>query len=248
MPEYSQEIRLTDGEVKLGDTILPGAFQSCEVRGAVAMDEQQVPGRSGASKQPLGFEDAEVTLALKLVNDEEGATPWQSAEDKLDELVSLFTGQDDLARPFVYTVSSPSLERWKIRQVVYRELRTFEDQRGGFDAELVLTQHKPATLKKEARVAEAQVLEAPSLGAEEYFTAGAQVTGMAGDFGDAGAAAEDAGARAWEEELTEMVYEGSIGALAGLKTIDKTEEAEEQDITPAVDDDDIDDLLMHGAP
>lgn len=135
------------GEVKLGDTILPGIYQSLEVSRAVRMDERQVPGRSGASKQPLGYEDAEITLELVLSND--AGSP---AREKLRQITALFQGQDAMARPFVYTIAHPLLADWGIRHVVFASLKTRDDNL--YDliyCSLRFVEHVPVTVQRERR-------------------------------------------------------------------------------------------------
>lgn len=142
------------GEVKLGDTILPGIYQSLEVSRAVRMDERRVPGRSGSSKQPLGYEDAEVTLELVLTNDHDSP-----ARDKLRTITGLFQATDKQARPIVYTIAHPVLADWGIRQVVFRSLKSRDDNL--YDliyCSLKFVEHVPVTVKKEQR-RKPQVLE-----------------------------------------------------------------------------------------
>jgi len=135
------------GEVKLGNTILPGIYQSLEVSKKVRLDEAKVPGRSGATKQPTGFEDAEVTLELALANDDSG-----SALSKLKTIVQLFQGQDSLARPYVYTIVHPLLAAWGIRHVMFRDLKSRDDNQSDLIyASLVFVEHAPPTIKKEQR-------------------------------------------------------------------------------------------------
>lgn len=135
------------GEVKLGDTVLPGIYQSLEVSRAVRMDEAKVPGRSGATKQPMGFEDAEITLALVLASDLAG-----SARAKLQTIAGLFQAQDKLARPYVYTVAHPLLAAWGIRHVVFQQLKSRDDNLTDLIyASLRFVEHVPVTVKKERR-------------------------------------------------------------------------------------------------
>lgn len=144
------------GEVKVGDTILPGIYQSLEVSRAVRLDEKKVPGRSGTSKQPQGFEDAEITLELVLTNDHDSP-----AREKLRSIAGLFQGQDKLARPFVYTIAHPVLADWGIRHVVFQSLKTRDDNL--YDliyCSLRFVEHVPVTVKKERR-RKPQVLETP---------------------------------------------------------------------------------------
>lgn len=218
MPDTTP-ILIDDGQVKVGDIVLPGIYQDLEIRKAVALDEQSVPGRSGSSKQPLGFEDGEVTLLLLLVDDDDG-----DRANKLRAIVDVFQAQDSQARPLVYSVASPMLEAWRISQVVFRELRSHESSEwDGLEAECVFVEHRPVTQKKERA---AQAVEAQLVGATyvDEFGEGTTVMGEVDDY-LAPYAAE-------QQDLLQSV-EG--GWLSGLTRQDKTDAA--ASLSPAVDDD-----------
>jgi hypothetical protein len=237
MPDATVQIAVEDGTFKLGDTIVPGIYQGLEISGEVALDEQAVPGRSGSSKQPLGFKDAEVTLRVMLVDDDE-----TSAEDKLRVLVGLFKGQDAQAKPFVYRLVCPSLAAWKIDQVVFRGLRSAESSDNDVrEQELVFVEHKPVTLKAEKR--RSQLV--PTAAAAGYI-AGGQVTQMFGDFAAPTAeqdaeyeAAQAAKAEAdkqaqWQQEY--LLSESGSSWDEALRKADKRQRAEEEGLV--IEDDD----------
>lgn len=231
------QLAVEDGTLKLGDTIVPGIYQGLEVSGAVALDEQSVPGRSGSSKQPLGFEDAEVTLRVVLVDDD-----TSSSADKLAVLVGLFKGQDKSAKPFVYRLVCPTLEVWKIDQVVFKTLRSAESSDNDLlEQALVFVEHRPVTLKAEKR--RSQLV--PTAAAAGY-TAGGQVTQMLGDFAAPSAeqvAAEDAAAaeaataakaKQWEQEY--LLSESGSSWGEALNKSYKRDRAAESGL--AIEDDD----------
>lgn len=143
-------LRITEdiGQVKLGDTILPGIYQALEVTREVRFAEQSVPGASGASRQPLGYEDARITLDLVLAPMGNGTSPRQ----QLQVLAALHQAQDGKGRPRVHTIAHPLLAAWGIRQVVFTSLRAHDDSYNDLIAcTLELKEHVPRTTKKEAR-------------------------------------------------------------------------------------------------
>lgn len=137
------------GQIKLNDTLLPGIFESMEVSGKLRFDEKSVPGSSGKRKQPLGYEDAGITLNVKLLTDEES-----DCYEKLDKLTSLFHNIDNKAKPYVYRIVNRHLTKWNIREILFSELRTSEDNREDtIKAALGFVEYKPALVAAEAKAA-----------------------------------------------------------------------------------------------
>jgi hypothetical protein len=137
------------GEIKLNDTLLPGVFQRMEIGGSLRIDEKKVPGSSGKRKQPLGYEDAEVRLALILLTDENS-----TCYEKAGVLTGLFHNLDNKAKPYVYRIVNRHLSKWDIREVLFKELRTSEDnRRDTIAATLEFAEYKPALVAAEAKAA-----------------------------------------------------------------------------------------------
>lgn len=109
------------GAVKVGDTLLPGDFQSISIDGEVLIDEVEIEGKAKRAKQIKGYNDASVSLALKLKNDEK-STPY----DKLQEIQNVFkkSGQDT---PVVYDIYNRHLKVRGITKVVFKKLTSTED-------------------------------------------------------------------------------------------------------------------------
>lgn len=137
------------GQIKLNDTLLPGIFESMEVSGKLRFDEKSVPGSSGKRKQPLGYEDANITINVKLLTDDES-----TCYDKLDQLTSLFHNIDNNAKPYVYRIVNRHMTKWNIREVMFSELRTSEDnQKNIIKAAIGFVEYKPALVEAEAKAA-----------------------------------------------------------------------------------------------
>jgi hypothetical protein len=171
------------GEIKLGDTLLPGVFQSMQVSGKLRIDEKKVPGSSGKRKQPLGYEDAAVSLSLKLLTDEKS-----TCYEKAGELTRLFQNVDNKAKPYVYRIVNRHLSKWNIREVLFEELRLSEDNRTDvISASLNFAEYKPALVAAEAKAARPPAksevdYEAIMLAAEKTTNPGTSNPNYMGDF------------------------------------------------------------------
>jgi hypothetical protein len=156
-----QVITADFGRVKLGDTELPGIFTQIRIKGAVRLDQVFVPGSSGKARQPMGFEPAAVSLTIRLTNDRK-STPYE----KLAQLTSLFQSVDEAAKPRVYRLINKHTEAWRIRDVIYTELKTSEDnQSDTIQAELEFEEYLPVVVRAEERAQQSVEAE----GADEAF-------------------------------------------------------------------------------
>jgi len=145
----STEIFVGPSVVRLGEVDLPGHVQRVDVSGSVRSDEATVPGRSGVSRQPLGYEDAEVVVSLLLLDRPEGESALQQA----GRLGALYADVDERARPSVFRLVNAHTIARGIRDVVWRSLRTRERGAGAVEAELVFAELQPAITKKERAAA-----------------------------------------------------------------------------------------------
>lgn len=135
------------GALKLGDVLVPGIYQGCEIRGNVKLDEIDVPGQSGKSTQPLGFEDATIALRMTLTNDE-NSSPY----DKVKTIVKLFQATDKKAKPYIYRIVNQLTSIWGIKEVIFRELAIADsNSRDYIYADINLREYKPAIVKKETK-------------------------------------------------------------------------------------------------
>lgn len=119
------EIDKEYGKVMLSGQLLPGEYQGMDVSGAVRINEEEAPGRSGKLKQATGYEDCTVTLSLLLKNDDQ-SSPYE----KLKELVRFFRKTDKTAKPEVYTIVSHLTDAWGLDDVVFKDLKTSDPRDG----------------------------------------------------------------------------------------------------------------------
>lgn len=139
------------GLVKLGDTILPGEYQKMTVRRALRMPESSSPGRSGSTKQPQGWEDAEISLELLLAEDDDS-----TVRGKMETIAGLMLAADETGRPRLYTITHWLLAAYKVRQVAFVDVEGGDDNQSDLaTVTLKFVEHKPPTRKIEARRARA---------------------------------------------------------------------------------------------
>jgi hypothetical protein len=138
------------GAVKLGGLVLPGVFQSMQIRGELRVDEGRVRGRSGTSKRPMGFDDVEATLTLRCCSDDD-----TSADAKAGQIVKMFRQQDRQAKPYTYDITHARLnDAWGVRTMMIRSCQDEEtNEVDTVDVVIVMAEHVPTQARrKESRV------------------------------------------------------------------------------------------------
>lgn len=109
------------GQVKVGEALLPGSFQSLEINGDTLIDEVEVEGMKKKPKQINGYADAVIKINLVLQNDDQ-SSPYK----KLEALQNIFKkpGQD---KPTVYDIYNRHTQLRGITKVIFKNLSTVED-------------------------------------------------------------------------------------------------------------------------
>lgn len=142
-------LTFADGEVRLGNALVPGILVSQTIRGAVRFDAAEADGLSGTVKTPLGWNDADVVLTLDLICDEQS-----DCYDKLTAINQVFNGADNGANPKIYTVTSRHFRARGIDQLVFSGLDSAEDDQSDvIQATLSFVEHVPAIVRQEEHVA-----------------------------------------------------------------------------------------------
>ncbi len=109
------------GHVRLGSENLPGVMIRLEVSQDVEINEEEVPGRSGKTKQAKGFSDATVTIDIRLLSDDD-----ETCYDKLEKVQAMFRSTDASAVPEVLRVVNVHTEKRGIDKVLFKSLRSSE--------------------------------------------------------------------------------------------------------------------------
>lgn len=138
-----------DGVVRIDGEELPGILSEFRVSGAVRFDEQKVDKTSGKKKTPQGWEDADISLTMWLLTDEQG-----TCYDKLEIINSYFKKADSKANPSIFTVANKHLQARGVRQVVFSKLDSAEsDQTDEIRVSLGFVEHNPPIVKAERAAA-----------------------------------------------------------------------------------------------
>jgi hypothetical protein len=141
-------LKFEDGQVKLGDVLLPGILVQQSVRCGVRYDESKHDSMSGKKKAILGWEDSTINLTLDLLCDEDS-----DCYAKLATINRIFKAADKgKAAPKIYPVSDRHLRARGISRVVFDCLDSFEtDQEDVIQVTLTFVEHLPPVIKREKR-------------------------------------------------------------------------------------------------
>jgi hypothetical protein len=132
------------GQVKVGDTLLPGVFESLEITGRVKMDQVEIQGKETNVTQAVGYDPATVRLTINLLPREEGG----ECDDQIAVIQRAFRQSKDQERPGVYRLVNKHVQARGVDEVIFSGLKTFEDNRS--DKVLVIcefTEHVPIKVK-----------------------------------------------------------------------------------------------------
>lgn len=145
----------------------PVPHQQMSVKQGIKVDEVDVPGRSGNVKQPVGYEDTDVSINLVLVDEEDrGGNVTRSALTQFGEFQSAFRDRSDpitddaklkasFAVPRIYSIQSRLTDACGIRTVLFKSLDV-NDTEGNTDlsVSLVFTEFEPVARQVESRARE----------------------------------------------------------------------------------------------
>ena len=91
------------------------------------------------SKQPVGYEDAEVTIELELCDREEGDAVAETARERLEKLQKLFRASRE-ALPQPLEIVSTLTEACGIRRALFKELEVHDNELNFISCTLQLTE------------------------------------------------------------------------------------------------------------
>jgi len=113
-------------EVKLGDLTLSVPPRQMKIKQTLKIDEIEIPGRSGKVKQPVGYEDSEITMELEIPHQESGLQLVKTAQDRFKEIQALFRASPDTIQAPIPIVSTLT-EACGIQQVLIRDIELQDD-------------------------------------------------------------------------------------------------------------------------
>jgi hypothetical protein len=116
-----------EGIIKIGSPpeVVPGILESIEIGDGLLFEDAEIQGRSGKVKVVQGWDDADIKIALLLINDPaQGKTRW----DSLKKIAGIFKKVGESGKPEIYTLSHPMASSWGVRQLLFSRLQTNESR------------------------------------------------------------------------------------------------------------------------
>lgn len=102
--------------LSLNGRIVPGIFESLSIGSKLLVDAKTVEGGSGKQYQVNGFDDAELSFALRLIDGE------MSKEQALGEIAGLFKQFNESGEPVLYTLDFPQARAWNLQNCLFLSL------------------------------------------------------------------------------------------------------------------------------
>ena len=141
----ANELKFEDGQITLGGDLLPGILVSLTVGVEIEFSSAKEDGASGKKKVALGWTDADVTVVVDLLTDDDG-----DCYDKLRALDRTFKGHQTGGRPQVYDVRNRHSLARGMKQIVFSRLESTEtDQDDVIRCTLSFQEYIPAITKSE---------------------------------------------------------------------------------------------------
>jgi len=123
MPEDVTEIRQVRNEEQIecliGGVKLPVPPRRMRIKQALKIDEIEIKGRSGKIKQPVGYQDSQVSIELEICNREEGGKIIETARQRFEQVQGLFRASRE-ALPQPVEIVSTLTDACGIRQVLIK--------------------------------------------------------------------------------------------------------------------------------
>lgn len=142
-------ISFDDGKVTLGGKLLPGILISATVGSEVEFSDAKEDGQSGKKKVAMGWTDADVSIVIDLLTDNDS-----DCYAKLTELDKTFKGHGTGGRPQVYEVRNRHTLARGIKKIVFSRLESSEtDQDDIIRCTMQFQEYLPAIMKVEKAVA-----------------------------------------------------------------------------------------------
>lgn len=143
-------------DVSLGGVILPVPPKAMKIKQSMKIDEIEIPGRSGKVKQPIGYEDAEVTLSLEIPAIYENGRIVEKAPDRFKSLQNLFRASRD-SKPVAVDIASTLTDSCGIRQVLIKSVEISDSKMDLLTATLTLSEYESVEVQLQSQAQEIQI-------------------------------------------------------------------------------------------
>ena len=169
MPEEIQARQLVNEEqieCMIGGVTLPVPPRRMRIKQALKIDEIEIKGRSGKVKQPVGYQDSQITIELEICDREEGGKVVETARERFEQVQGLFRSSRE-ALPEPQEIVSTLTDACGIRQVLIKEIEVHDNELDYISCTLHMTEFESVEnqLKTQAQEQEA-VAEAEQRGEE----------------------------------------------------------------------------------
>lgn len=150
----------------IGSVTLPVPPRHMRIKQALKIDEIEIKGRSGKIKQPIGYQDAHITIDLEICNKEEGGKVVETARERFEQIQGMFRpSREAIQEP--QDIVSTLTDACGIRQVLIKELEVHDNELDYISCTLQLTEFESVENQLQAQAQEqATVDEAEAKGEE----------------------------------------------------------------------------------
>ncbi|GAB6170789.1 hypothetical protein JCM15765_02670 [Paradesulfitobacterium aromaticivorans] len=113
------EIRIEDEQILIGDTVLPGIFESIEVEDDTQVDQVEIQGQKKKANQRVAYNPTMLRLNLKLLDDDSS-----TALNKLKIIRNLYRPSPSTDTPQIYRMTAPEAQAHGVDQVTFASMRS----------------------------------------------------------------------------------------------------------------------------
>ncbi|MCP4162600.1 MAG: hypothetical protein GY760_21240 [Deltaproteobacteria bacterium] len=143
------ELDISDGDLYINGSLMPGIFKNQTVNGQVRFDRTKMSGVSGTVKMDMGYDDQTVVITLELLTDDDG-----TCYEKLSIIYDAFREVDEVFRPLVLPVNNEHLAARGIYMVKFTNFTSQEtDQEDVILCTLSFEEYEPLEVKRENMLA-----------------------------------------------------------------------------------------------
>jgi len=145
-------------ECLIGNITLPVPPRRMRIKQALKIDEIEIKGRSGKIKQPIGYQDAQITIDLEICNKEEGGKVLETARERFEQIQGLFRpSREEIQEP--QEIVSTLTDACGIRQVLIKELEVHDNELDYISCTLQLTEFESVENQLKAQAQEQMASE-----------------------------------------------------------------------------------------
>jgi len=144
-------------DVSLGGLILPVPPKAMKIKQSMKIDEIEIPGRSGKVKQPIGYEDAEITLTLEIPAIYEDGWVKDSAPERFKSIQSLFRNSKD-TKPQAVDIASTLTNTCGVKQVLIKSVEISDSTMDLVTVNLTLSEYESIEVQLQSQAQEIEIL------------------------------------------------------------------------------------------